>query len=317
MSIDIHAHIIPRDALLKQSLPLPESTSKVSFSDGLWRHEKRVKFMRTAGIEKQVVSVLPASFFYWLDASTAAVASRCQNDAVAMAAKENPELVGCCTVPLQDPEEAVRELERAINDLELSSVEIGTHICGKNLGDQAFWDFYESVEDLNIPIIVHPLDGRNRLGVSALGQYYLANAIGNPVETTIAIATVIFGGVLRKFPRLKFIFLHGGGFAPYQVGRLQRAQLVGKEAWKEDLDELIDKPFMDYFKLLYFDSILLAREPLMYLISLVGPDHVMLGTDYPFLIGDLDPISLINALDIPSEDKRRILWQNASSLFDI
>jgi aminocarboxymuconate-semialdehyde decarboxylase len=197
-----------------------------------------------------------------------------------------------------------------VGELGLRGVEIGSHVNGRNLDDRGLWPFYGRVERLGVPIMIHPAEppGRDRLS-----RYQLVNFIGFPLETTIAGASLIFGGVLKDFPNLKVYFVHGGGFLPYQRGRFEHGYEV-----REDPKTNIKKPPSQYFKLLYFDALTHDQQAMEYLISSVSPRKVMLGTDYPADMTDPDLVGKIQRVRTISEsDKERILWGNAAELFKL
>ena len=197
-----------------------------------------------------------------------------------------------------------------MKQLGFRGTEIGTSVNGKNLDSPELWPFYEKAQELNAFIFVHPT---NVQGAERMPKYHLANLIGNPSATSLAIASLIFGGVLENFPRLKFCFAHAGGFAPYQRGRFEHGYQVRTEC-----KEKIKKPPSEYFKLLYFDTITHYGPALAYLIKSVGSDHVLLGSDYPADMADFDPVSSVEGLKtISNTEKKRILWNNAAELLRI
>lgn len=304
--IDIHAHIIAKKTPEDLARYQPSTIYRLS----IYNPEMRIRDMEETGVAIQALSVRPR-FGYELDSEIAVVISRAQNEMIAKLVSKYPDrFVGLATVPLQDPQVAADELDRAMIILDMKGVEIGSNVNGKNLDAPELWPFYEKAQELEAFIFVHPT---NVAGIDRMQKYHLGNLIGNPLDTSLAIASLIFGGVLESFPRLKFCFAHAGGFAPYQRGRLEHGFKVRPEG-----KEVISKPPSEYFKLLYFDTITHYTPALRYLIESVGSDHVLLGSDYPFDMADPDPVSTVNCLEsISSIEKRKVLGENAAKLLRI
>ena len=261
-------------------------------------------------IDIQALSIMPL-FNYDIDPELGINYCRMQNEAIAKAVKAHPDrLVGLATVPLQDPKEAANELQRAIKELSMKGVEIGNEVNGNNLDWRKLWPFYEKAQELDVFILCHP---SSPPGAERMAKYGLQNLIGFPTATSLAIASLIFGGVLEDFPKLKFCFAHGGGFIPYQLGRLDRGFRV-----KPECREFIKKPPSEYFKLFYFDTITHSLPALEYLIKMVGSDRVVLGSDAPFDVADPDPVAMVSQLEsISSAEKDKILGGNAAHLLRI
>jgi aminocarboxymuconate-semialdehyde decarboxylase len=276
----------------------------------IYKIEERIRDMDNSGVDIQAISV-PPMFMNELDSEIGVEVSRAQNNGIAEVVKAYPDrFLGLATVPLKHPKEAADELNRAIKQLDMRGVEIGTSVNNKNLDALELWPFYAKAQELNAFIFVHPI---NVQGVERMPKYHLGNLIGNPSATSLAIASLIFGGVLEKFPKLKFCFAHAGGFAPYQRGRFEHGYQVRSEC-----KEMISKPPSEYFKLLYFDTITHYGPALSYLIKSVGSDHVLLGSDYPYDMGDFNPVSSVKTLKtISSAEKRKVLWENAAELLNI
>jgi aminocarboxymuconate-semialdehyde decarboxylase len=273
--------------------------------------EGRLRAMDEAGVDVQVVSVTPGNFCYDAPAEAGAVISAAQNDAIAGMVGGHPDrFVGCATVPLQDPEAAVAELNRCVRDLGFTGVEIGTNVAGRNLDSPELMPFYAEAERLGTPILVHPV---NNAGADRMGGYYLGNIVGNPAETTVAIGCVVFGGVLERFKKLVFCWSHGGGFWPYQVGRFDHGYEVRPEPRAN-----ISAPPSTYASRMYYDTITHSEAALGYLVSSMGAGNVLYGTDFPWDMGDYDAIPLIRATKtIKRGDKAKILGETSASLFRI
>jgi len=279
--------------------------------DALRDPHKKLRDMDEAGIGFSVLSSTPFAFFYEVEDDLAVELATFQNDKLAEMVKKFPDrFAAMATLPLQVPEEALRELNRAAKELGLRGVEIGSHIAKRELDDEAFFPVYEALQGLDMPIFIHP---HHVAGLDRLLEYYLNNLIGNPLDTTIAAANLIFGGVLEKYPRLKIILAHAGGQFPYIIGRWEHGYKVRPEC----KDKVHQSP-MAFFKNFYYDIITHNPDALRYLISLAGSDHVLLGTDYPYDMGDLNPVQTVAKLkEIKVRDRQRILRENAIALFGL
>lgn len=267
--------------------------------------------MERSRIERHVLSVMPFAFLYHAPVSCAVAFSRLQNEMLAAAVQRYPrQFVGLATVPLQDADAAVKELHYAVTQLGLRGVEIGTNVQGAYLDDPRFFPFYEAIQDLQAPVLIHPQDVA---GGEALNPYFLRNLIGNPLDTAIAMARLILGGVLERFPRLRLCFVHGGGFLPYQIGRLDFAYRS-----RPELLGTLPKPPSEYFGTLYFDNLLFYEPAIEYLINQVGAEHVLLGTDYPFRLSDPNPVATLNRcarLDV--DERRAVLGLSARQFLNL
>jgi aminocarboxymuconate-semialdehyde decarboxylase len=316
--IDCHAHIMSEDMMtrLRREAPAigPELTDitkedatlrvghivQKPFPRGGWDMERRLADMDKAGVDIQVVSVLPHTFLYDLDAKLALTLAQIQNEAIAEICKQVPgRLLGLAQIPMQAPELAAAELERAMTKLGHRGFMICSHIEGRNLDDPSLEPVWAKAAALGAFILVHP---QKVAAGDRLGSYYLKNLIGNPLETTIAAASLVFGGVLERHPKLKFMLSHGGGFAPYQYGRFRHGWDVRPEARKN----LPNGPGASLDRL-YYDTILHAGPQLEFLISQQGADHIVLGSDYPFDMGMMDCARFVQGLKISDADRQRIL----------
>ena len=325
MNVDVHAHIIPKEVIGQLGDLGPEivaSTSGASLlrigeskvgplPEGAYSLKHRIRYLDEKNIDVQSISVTHHLFLYRMSVKEAKKIARIQNDGIAKAVREYPDrLIGNATLPLQDIDESLQELERVVHDSEIRGIEIGTNIGGKNLDDKALWPFYEKAQDYDLPIFVHPND---ILAPERMRRYYSPIVLGTLMETPLAISSIRFGGVLENFPKLKFLFSHGGGIMPYQIGRLQKGLEVRSEC-----REVINKPIDKYFQKMYFDTILFHKQALEFLISFVGADKLMMGTDYPFNMGDPDPLkTLSNVETLSKNDRQKIQGDNAAKLFKI
>lgn len=276
----------------------------------LYDAETRIKDMDAAGIDVQVLTPIPRLFYYELETERCLWYTRRQNDGTARMARESSgRFIGMATVPLQDPKAAVAELNRAVNQMGLRGVEIQTTINGRELDDPSLEPFYREVEALDVPVLVHPWV----YGTAArMGKYYLYNLVGNPWDTTLAAANLIFGGILEKFPDIKFCLSHGGGNLPYLRGRLERGFEVRPEC-----KVAVKQPPSHYIPRLYYDSITHFVPALQYLVSTTGADKVLMGTDYPYDMADFHPVQSVQSLGISEEDKEKMLGGNASRLLKL
>ena len=327
MNIDIHAHII-----------VPEITRKNAPDDAwcpdvVWENDRQfVEFggkrigsalrefvdmesimaeQDKAGVDVLVLTPWSSLFRYDADLEASLQANRIQNDALAAIATEYGSRVAALgTVPLQDSDAAVAELKRAMNELGLLGVEIGTNVNGIYLGDPQFRPFWAAAEELGAFIEIHPVPG---IGGSAKKDYYLWNSYANPAETAVTAAHMIMSGLLEEHPNLKICLFHGGGHLPYQIGRLDRAYQMRPEARQK-----ISAPPSTYFKKFYFDTITHSGPALSYLIDTVGVEQVMMGSDYPFDMGYEHPAELIEQLPgLSQADKQAVLGGNAQRLLNL
>jgi aminocarboxymuconate-semialdehyde decarboxylase len=317
-AIDVHAHILSDETmgLLQKELPNlgvkhtatdadfgvleVAGTAYRPFPRGGWDLSRRLKDMDTAEVAMQVVSNTPQTFLYSHDPKVVAVSSRIQNDQIAKLVAERPDrFMGMATLPMQAADLAAEELTRAMRKLNLVGCQIGSNINGKNLDDPALESFWKAANDLSAFIMVHPTQVA---GADRLKPYYLANLIGNPLDTTIATACLIFGGVTERHPKIKFFMVHGGGFAPYQAGRWSHGWHV-----REEPKVHLKVPPDAAIKRFYFDTILHGQPALEFLVATFGADHVLLGSDYPYDMGTLECARQVRALSISDADKATIL----------
>ena len=301
MNVDVHCHYITENCLELQGIG-PDPNSVLGSMTDL---DKRLIDMDAMNIDIQAIS--PWLGFLNCSLSTAIRVNNGIADAVDV---HSNRFVGLSAVPLNSPTEAALELERAIKELGMRGVEIGSNVGGKNLDEAEFFPFYAKAQELDVPVFIHPVEV---LGVERMREYHLANLIGNPTDTAVAAASLIFGGVLKEFPRLKFYLAHGGGSSVYLRGRWEHGWKV-----REDVRRKVQNPPSVYFKSLYFDSLVHSGEALEYLIGAVGADKVMIGTDYPFDMGGYDPIKSLELLkNISGAERQMILETNAATLLKI
>jgi aminocarboxymuconate-semialdehyde decarboxylase len=327
MAIDLHSHILPAsvvDAIAAD----PGTFSARIESEGKSRYvahdqgfayplfdefvepEAKIGAMDRKSLDVSVLSPPPTLFYYWADAKTGSKIARLINDGIAEFVGTNPERFrGMGIVPMQDTEAAVLELDRTVAEHGFRAVEIGTSVEELQLADEKFRPFFERAQDLNVLVFAHPYYVGAKQG---LEDYYLTNLIGNPLDSTIMVANLALSGRLDEFPRLKLCVAHGGGFVPYQIGRLQH----GFEVRPETRTKAETPPF-ELMRRLIFDTILFNPQALRYLIDLVGADHVVLGSDAPFDMGDEDPLGAVDAVpDLTGEEREKIVSETTRTLLN-
>ena len=299
-TIDTHAHIVPQDCLEL----LPEQLNASTLVGDMTDVDVRLKEMDEAGVEVQALS----GFLALLNKDVAT--ARQFNDSLARVVAAHPDrFVGLALAPMAEPEKAPVELDRAVNELGMVGVGIASNINGTNLDAKELGPFYAKVQELDIPIFIHPA---NVLGADRLADWYLSNFIGNVTDTAVAAASIIFGGVFQEFPRLKIYLAHGGGSCPYIRGRWDHGWQVHETGSK------ITKPPSEYMRLFYFDALTHSAQTLQFLVESFGHDKVMIGSDYPFDMGDIDQVGHINEVDFLTDaQKEDVLGLTAAKLFKI
>lgn len=328
MRVDFHTHIIPEDIpnfvekFGGERWPTLEKTCTCGanimvagqvfreVTDQVWSPEKRIQDMDAEGVDIQVLSPIPVTFSYWAEAHAAEEMARIQNDFIANTVKQYPKrFIGLGTVPLQDVEVAIREMDRCIHELGLKGIEIGTNVNGKNLDDPAFTAFFEMAEKWEVPLFIHPWE---TLGKDRMPRHNFMYTVGMPSETALAAASLINGGVIEKFPKLKICFAHGGGSFPYILSRLDQ----GWKVWPHL--RLTSKLPSYYAKNFYFDSLNYDPLNLQYLIDQFGADKIVMGSDYPFLLREIPPGKIVDeTLHLSEEQRMDILGRNALAFLNI
>ena len=324
MTIDIHAHIVPpsviaagrngselhgirfertaegrlRSSCGDQSSMLPWPRHDESLED-------RLAYMDRVGVDVHVLSLSPSVFWYQSDPAQATQFARVVNDELAAIVDQHPtRFAAFAYLALQEPRESARELSRCMGDLGMAGAIVGTNIDGRDWDDPALLPVLEVAEETQALLFVHP--ARVRMA-SILGRYHLRNLIGNPLETTITVASLIFGGVLDRFPDLRLCLAHGGGYGCLGVGRFDHGYRVRPEAGQAQ------QPPSDYLRRLMVDSLVHDPLTLRTVIDRVGAGNVVLGTDYPADMGQPDPVDWVReAPDLTDEEKDAILTGNAA-----
>ena len=323
MKIDIHTHIMPEK--------MPDWAAKFGYGgfihlkhhkpccakmmvgdkffreieDNCWDDKVRLNDCNSFGVHVQVLSTIPVLFNYWAKPADCLQISQFLNDHIAEIVSRNPtRFQGLGTIPMQDTDLAILELRRCMQELGLRGVQIGSHVNDKNLNHKDFFPFYEEAEKSGAAIFVHPWD---MMAKEKMAEYWLPWLVGMPAESSLAICSMIFGGVFEKFPKLRVAFAHGGGSFPATIGRIEHGFNV-----RPDLVAVDNKTNpRNYLGRFYIDS--LVHDPAMmeYLIQVIGADSIAMGSDYPFPLGEHHPGKLIETMNIDKKVKDRILYGSA------
>ena len=277
------------------------------FPTGGFDIARRLRDMDATGVDVHVLSATPQTYLYNVEPELAATVAAIQNDQMAKHIAAHPDRFwGIATLPLAQPKHAADELKRAMTKLGLRGSMFGSNIKGINLDDPMFEPLWAIAEELGAFMFVHP---NNVAGADRLKSYYLGNLIGNPLDTTIAAASLFFGGVMDRYPKLRIMLAHGGGFTPYQAARWEHGWKVRNEPKKN-----IKTQPKGIAKRFFYDTILHSDRTLEAMIGLVGSDHVLLGSDYPYDMAMLGCVAHVRSLEISDADKDSILGGRAEML---
>lgn len=323
--IDAHTHVLTEAMIADIAREVPALAPRLTRKDdehgileildirqnpfprGAWDIERRFADMASQRIDMQLLANVPHTFLYEADAGAAETVAELQNEAIAALCRRHPgRFLGLATAPMQDAARAAAVLDRAIRVHGLKGLHLGTNIRGGNLDDPALDAVWEVADRLGLFVLVHP---HKVVAAERLKSYYLTNLVGNPLETTIAAASLVFGGVLERFPNIRFCFSHGGGFVPYQAGRFRH----GWRVRNEPKARLKGDPADSIARLLH-DSITHAPGPLRFLESEVGAARILFGTDYPFDMGTTTGVADIEAAIGDAAARAAILSGNARRL---
>jgi aminocarboxymuconate-semialdehyde decarboxylase len=322
LTIDIHTHIIPEHVpnfkekfgyggfiSLEHHKPccarmMEDGKFFREVQDNCWDADARIKECNHHHVDVQVLSTIPVMFSYWAKPLDCLEVSKFLNDHIASIVHAYPKrFVGLGTIPLQAPDLAIKELERCMS-IGLRGVQIGSHVNDWNLNAPELFPVFEAAQDLGAAIFVHPWE---MMGQDKMKRYWLPWLVGMPAETSLAICSMIFGGIFEKLPKLKVAFAHGGGSFPSTIGRIEHGFNV-----RPDL-VAIDNPInpRNYLNKFYLDT--LVHDPMMldYLVKLFGENQLALGTDYPFPLGELEPGKLIKGTNYSNSTKERLLSGSA------
>jgi aminocarboxymuconate-semialdehyde decarboxylase len=325
-TLDVHTHVLTEETigLIRKECPslAPRltpidadfavleiaGTAYRPFPRGGWDIERRLADMTAAEVDVQILSAPPQAYLYGKEPKVAAACAAIQNNQIARLVAGLPDrFLGIATLPMQAPELAAAELCRAVSTLGLRGAMIGSNVEGRNLDDPALEPIWSAASELDVVLLIHPV---NVGAADRLRSYYLNNLVGNPFDTTIAAACLVFGGVLARHPGLKVLLVHGGGFVPYQAGRWVHGWKVRPEP-KIHLKES-PQPWIERF---YYDTILHSVDNLEFLVGAAGVRRVLLGSDYPFDMGTGECVRQVRALPIPEADKAMVLGGQAWALF--
>lgn len=325
LTVDVHTHVkIPEAAELAMKYFSPELDPRSlhssletnalnrayhqSVHDRFTDLDTRIQDMDTMGVDVQAIALAPPQYFYWLDEETAMRVAQIQNDGIAGMTAERPERFrGIGTLPLAHPRKAVGEAERLHGELGIRGIEIGTDVVGTDLDDRSFEPVWEALADLGIVVILHPAgftEGQR------LTDYYLVNVIGLPLSSTLAVTRLILGGVFERHPDLRMLVVHGGGYLPFYSARTDHAFRHRPEMRKN-----IDRLPSEYLANLWFDSTVFAPDLLERLVLDYGADRVLMGSDYPFDMGQGNPVDFVRSAELSDTEHTMIQGENANRLF--
>lgn len=279
--------------------------------DNCYQPESRITEMDDTGVTIQVLSTIPVLFNYWAKPADGLETSRFFNDHIAETVSKNPErFIGIGTVPMQDVDLAVKEMERCVTELKMPGLEIGSNINGKNLSEKEFFPLYEEAEKLGCALFIHPWE---MMGETQMEKYWLPWLVGMPAETSRAICSMIFGGVLEKFPNLRIAFAHGGGAFPYTLGRIEHGYKV-----RPDLTA-VDNPInpKNYIGKFWVDSLVHDKASFRYLLDMFGENKICMGSDYPFPLGEHKPGKMIEKMDLGKKLTQKLMYKNAEKWLDL
>ncbi|RKH64603.1 amidohydrolase family protein [Corallococcus aberystwythensis] len=325
MKVDIHTHLLPPEmprfaerfgyggfitldhhAPCRARMMRDDGKFFREIESNCWDPKQRATECDAHGVQVQVLSTVPVLFSYWAKPQDGLEVARFLNDHLAGAVATAPKrFVGLGTVPLQSTDLAVKELERCVRTLGFAGVQIGSHVNDLNLSDPALFPFFQAASDLGAAVFVHPWD---MMGEAKMAKYWLPWLVGMPAEVSLAICSLIFGGVMERLPKLRLAFAHGGGAFPGTLGRIQHGFEV-----RPDL-VAVDNPVAprDYLGRFWVDSLVHDAETLRAIVKLFGADKVALGSDYPFPLGEERPGTLIESLtDLAPSVREQLLYRNA------
>jgi aminocarboxymuconate-semialdehyde decarboxylase len=339
VKIDVHTHILPRtwpDLDKRYGYPgfvrleyCDACSARMmigdhvfrQIGDNTWNPERRIEDMDATGVGMQVLSTVPVMFSYWARANDALDLCRILNDHIAEVVRAHPKrFVGLATLPMQDPQLAAQELDRAMRELGLRGAEIGTHIDAnehchgpecRNLDHSSLDEVWSTAEQLGAALFVHPWD---MMGKQRMPKYWLPWLVGMPAETSLAICSMLFSGVFERFPKLRVAFAHGGGSFPFSIGRIEQAFLGRPDLIAID-NKTNPRAYLAHDQTparFFVDSLVFDPNALTLLLQVFGPQRVVLGSDYPFPLGEAKPGALIDSMaQLPTETKSQLLGENA------
>jgi len=330
LRVDIHCHYANPDVAAKVADRNPaQYEPSVKFANALTREtnvkqmrdraaklssiEVRLKDMDKMGIDIQAVSPAPNQTYYWTEPGEGQQLARQVNERLAEIVGKWPDrFVGLGTVPLQDADLAVAELNHAVKTLGLRGVEINPSVNGMDLTDKRLMleKFFARAQELDIVIFMHPIGFTQG---ERLLDHYFNNVIGNPLETTVAASHLIFDGVMERYPKLKIVLPHAGGYLAHYWARMDHAWRA-----RPDCRTVLKKKPTESLEKFYFDTITFDRTMLRQLVQRYGAEHVLLGTDYPYDMGMEHPVDFIDGVTgLSKKEKQQIQGANAARLLKI
>ncbi|HZN24099.1 MAG TPA: amidohydrolase family protein [Burkholderiales bacterium] len=308
-TIDVHAHaIIPKAFAL-----LGHDIAQHQFPDMDEVGAKRIAAMDRQGIDIEVISVNP--FWYTAERDLAAEVCRINNETLTeLCAKHPDRFMGFASVTLQDPKLAVEQLEHAVKKLGMKGPAVGASCAGDEFSDAKFHPFWAKCEELGVLVFIHP-QSTPELTKRFKGNGWLANTIGNPLDTTICLSKLIFEGTLDRFPNLKICSAHGGGYLPSYAPRSDHPCRVAP--WHCDPSVKLKKKPTEYLKMMYYDTLVFTSEMLRHLAAEVGSDRLVIGTDHPIPWHE-DPVThIMNAPGFSDDERIAMLGGTAARLLGI
>ncbi|MFK7828721.1 MAG: amidohydrolase family protein [Congregibacter sp.] len=322
--IDIHSHmhVMAAEDLIRSAIPdLPKglpfssaSSDKVNgnmfarIASRLNGVKERIEDMDRLGVDVQAISPSPGQYYYFAPEELGRELAQLTNNKLAEGVQSHPgRLVGMGTVPLQNVDMAIAEMRRCVKDCGMTGIEIGTNVNGADLAEPRFVPFFRAAEELGVLLFMHPLGFTQG---QRLSEHYLNNIIGNPIESTIALSHLIFSGLLEQLPNLKLCVAHGGGYLAGYWGRMDHAYRA-----REDCREHISQLPSSFLRKVWLDTLVFDKEELDSLVKTHGAEMLCLGSDYPFDMGEPDPVGFHDKL---SDDvQARILGLNAAKLLGL
>ncbi|MBL7719495.1 MAG: amidohydrolase [Flavipsychrobacter sp.] len=324
MKIDIHTHIMPER--------IPDWFTKYGYGDFItlehhkpccakmiqggkvfreveencWDARVRTKEMDMTDVRVQVLSTIPVLFNYWAKPEHGLETSRYFNDHIAQCCADHPtRFTGLGTVPMQDVDLAIKEMERCVIELKMPGLELGSNINNQNLSDPIFEPFWQAAEELGCCIFIHPWE---MMGEKDMAKYWLPWLVGMPAETARAISSMIFSGVLERHPQLRVAFAHGGGSFPFTIGRIEHGFNVRPDLCA--IDNAVNP--RNYLGKFWIDSLVHDEKAMNYILDVMGQDKICLGSDYPFPLGEHHPGQLIESMsNLSANLTEKLLFKNA------